>query len=254
MKRQDSKDDIRHPFKLTRKDSKEEAKCSSLTISTITNKDESINKSELRFFRRDNNRENVGRDITNSFTAAKGKQYDKLQERAEDRGVGGTVKLKVAHEENRSRYEDSDDVEGSSLGKNEEVIVATTQNEFSTFISRQGRKIDAENARMTEVVVLVKDGTQNEQLEKNMIVDEMIDEKHLLVRKPVDSSPEDDKQDDVEMTDTADERLLDSSDGDVTGIAGERKNLLDFGYGKKVDEPQVVSKYNRSCMCVEVSV
>lgn len=77
-----------------------------------------------------------------------------------------------------------------------------------------------------------------------MIVGEVIDEKHLLAREPVESA-ENDKQDDEETRDTA-ERLLDSSDGDVIGIIGERRSLLEIGYGKRLDEFQVVSEYGRS--------
>lgn len=251
LKRQDSKDDIRHVSKSTRKDSKEEVKSSSLIASPASISKDEIGKLGIRIFRRDNSREDVGRESTNSIKdSAKGKQQER-QERTE--GVASVAKSKVVNDQSKTRYEDGKDkaidVEGSSL-KNEEAIALIEQNEIIPD-SRQNEKTDVENqeTRMFDIIV-AENRTQKERMvEQSMMVvsEEMIDEKHVLAtRKTSESVSENDKErdnDEEESRDTG-ERLLDTgSDGDVTGIVGERKGSLEVGYGKKPDEFQVVSEY-----------
>lgn len=244
LKRQDSKDDIRHSSKSGRK---EEAKSSSLVVSpTFGSKDEA-GKSGIRIFRRDNSREDVGRDGTNPIKeSAKGKQQDK-QERAES--VGGASRSRVAGvKQNRTRCEDGkndvNDIEELSSRNEAAIEVSIEQHEIIL-----DPRVDAENrddARMLDVIV-AEDSTQEERLRERdtmVIGEEAINEKRLLATpESVESVVENDKErnnNEEEMRDTAD-RLLDvGSDGDVIG---ERKGPLEIGYGKRPDEFQVVSEY-----------
>lgn len=249
LKRQDSKDDIRHSSKSARKDSKEEAKTSSLIASSSASKDDGGGgkASGIRIFRRDNSREDVGRESANSIGSAKGKQQDKAQERTDDRGVGGATRSRAAGEQNKTRCEDGKDAvdvsEESPLRREESTIEqGEARRQDKREIIAQADIEIVQDAGMIDVIV-AEDRTQDERREQDtMVVGEVIDEKHLLAREPVESSAENDKQDDDETRDTA-ERLLDGSDGDVTGIAGERRSLLEIGYGKRLDEFQVVSEY-----------
>lgn len=269
LKRQDSKDDIRHVSKSARKDSKEEAKPPSLVASPTSSKDE-IGKLGIRIFRRDNSREDVGRESSNSIKEpAKGKQQER-QERAE--GVVSVAKSKVAGDQCKTRCEDGKDEDLDAEGlpsRSKEAIISIEQNEVIVN-SRQNGKADVENqkARMLDVIV-AENRTQDERMREQdtMVVgEEMIDEKHLLAtRESIESVSENDKErrdnDEEETRDTG-ERLLDvGSDGDVTGIAGERKSPLEIGYGKKPDEFQVVSELFAACgrnlrgrSCVRVCV
>lgn len=272
LKRQDSKDDIRHVSKLARKDSKEEAKPSSLIASpTFASKDE-IGKLGIRIFRRDNSREDVGRETSNSIKeSAKGKQQDR-QERTE--GVASVAKSKVAGDQSKTRCEDGKDdaidVVGSSL-RSEEAIALIERNEIIPDSQHNG-KTDVENqeARMLDVIV-AENRTQNGRMreQNTMIVgEEMIDEKHFLATRETDESvSENDKErdNDEETRDTGERSLDVGSDGDVTGIVGERKGPLEIGYGKKPDEFQVVSEYAcelfvacgrnlHRCSCVRIRV
>lgn len=249
MKRQDSKDDIRH---LSRSARKEESKFPSPVISSMsTNKDEICNKSGIRIFRRDNSREDVGRDCANSIReSAKGKQQEK-QERTEI--VGGAARLKASGEQSRTRHEDgkddANDVDGLS-SRREEAIAS---NELSSTVLdvQPNEKLDAEhqNARMIDMII-AENRTQDERIREQdtmVLGNEAIDEKRLLeTREPIESVAENDKgqsNDEEETRDTAEQSLEVGSDGDVTGIASERKGSLDIGYGKRPDEFQVVSEY-----------
>lgn len=250
LKRQDSKDDIRHSSKSSRKDSKEETKSSSLIASPSANKDDGGCKaSGIRIFRRDNSREDVGRESANSIGSAKGKQQDKTQERTEDRSVGSATRSRAVGEQNRTKCEDGKDavdvVEESSCKESVIPIERDETTRDKDEITAQADVEIVQDAGMVDVIV-AEDRTQNERQEQDtMVVGEVLDEKHLLAREPIESTSENDKQDDDETRDTA-ERLLDGSDGDVTGIAGERRSLLEIGYGKRLDEFQVVSEYGRS--------
>ncbi|EZA46725.1 Synaptotagmin-like protein [Ooceraea biroi] len=257
LKRQDSKDDIRHSLKTARKDPKEESSKSSLLIasSTSASKDE-ISKSGIKIFRRDNSREDVGRDGSNSIKeSAKGKQQER-QEKTES--VGGATKLRIAGEQNRAKCEDDEvqddtnDAEDLSLSRSVEEDASVEQDDAILESRQEDEKVDAENrqdARMLDVIV-AENRMQDERMQeqRTMVVgEEMIDAKYLLAsREPVESVVENDKErDDNDKEETRDiaERLLDiSSDGDVTGTVGERKGPLEIGYGKKPDEFQVIRR------------
>ncbi|CAL1677205.1 unnamed protein product [Lasius platythorax] len=243
LKRQDSKDDIRHSSKSGRK---EEAKSSSLVVSPAFGSKDEAGKSGIRIFRRDNSREDVGRDGTNPIKeSAKGKQQDK-QERAES--VGGATRSRVAGvEQNRTRCEDgkndANDIEELSSRNEAAIEVSIEQHEIIL-----DPRVDAENrddARMLDVIV-AEDSTQEERLRERdtmVIGEEAINEKRLLATpESVESVVENDKErnnNEEEMRDTAD-RLLDvGSDGDVIS---ERKGPLEIGYGKRPDEFQVVRR------------
>ncbi|XP_018303245.1 uncharacterized protein [Mycetomoellerius zeteki] len=248
LKRQDSKDDIRPLSRSARKDFKEESKSPSLAISqTSTNKDE-VYKSGIRIFRRENSREDVGRDSANSIKeSAKGKQQEK-QERTEV--VGGVAKLK-ADEPNRTRCEDgkdnANDAERSSSGR-EETHASIEPN--STVLDAQSdEKVDTkhQDARMIGMII-VENRTQDERMREQdtmVLGNEAIDEKHLLAtRESIESVTENQEQDNNEKeTRDAIEQLLDiGNDDDVIGITNERKGSLEIGYGKRPDEFQVVRR------------
>jgi len=250
LKRQDSKDDIRPLSRSARKDFKEESKSSSLAISqTSTNKDE-VYKSGIRIFRRENSREDVGRDNANSIKeSTKGKQQEK-QERTEV--VGGAAKLKVTDElPNRTRYEDgkdnANDAERSSSGREE--AHASIESDSTVLDAQSDEKVDAkhQDARMIDMII-AENRTQDERMREQdtMVLGNEADEKHLLAsREPIESIVENQRQNNNEKeTRNTTEQLLDiGSDGDVIGITNERKGSLEIGYGKRPDEFQVVSEY-----------
>lgn len=244
LKRQDSKDDIRHLPKSARKDFKEESK-SLVTSPTSVSKDE-VCKSGIRIFRRDNSREDVGRDSANSIKeSTKGKQQEK-QERTETVSNAG-ARLKATGEQSRTRCEDgkddANDVEGSSSRREE--AIASIEPDSTVLDARPDEKTDAEHqgTRMIDVII-VENRTQDERMRKQdtmVLGNEAIDEKHLLAtRESIESVRENDEE---ETRDTAEQLLDVGSDGDVTGIASERKGSLEIGYGKRLDEFQVVSEY-----------
>ncbi|XP_018366042.1 PREDICTED: serine-rich adhesin for platelets-like [Trachymyrmex cornetzi] len=249
LKQQDSKDDIRPLSRSARKDFKEESKSPSLAISqTSTNKDE-VYKSGIRIFRRENSREDVGKDSANSIKeSAKGKQQEK-QERTEV--VGGAAKLKATDEPNRTRCEDgkdnANDAERSSSGREE--AHASIESDSTVLDAQSDEKVDAkhQDARMIDMII-AENRTQDERMrEQDTIVldNEAIDEKHLLAtREPIESIVENQEQDNNEKeTRNVIEQLLDiGSDGDVIGITNERKGSLEIGYGKRPDEFQVVRR------------
>lgn len=270
LKRQDSKDDIRHLSRSARKDFKEESKLSLVISPTSASKDE-IYKSGIRLFRRDNSREDVGRDCANSIKeSAKGKQ----QERTEV--VGGAARLKATGEQSRTRCEDgkddANDVEGLSSGREEATV--STEPDSTVLDAQLDEKGDGEHqdARIIDMII-AENRTQDERIREQdtmVLGNEVIDEKHLLAtRESIESVAENDKRqdnDEEETRDTAEQSLEVGSDGDVTGIASERKGSLEIGYGKRPDEFQVVSEYvcvlfvacgrntrrANPCVCVEV--
>lgn len=258
LKRQDSKDDVRHPFRSARRDSKEEAKPAPLVAPSSADKDEAA-KPGLRIFRRDNSREDVGVDVSsNSSGSAKGRQQDKTEDRA---GVGGGAtrsrgeQKEIGERSSRTSRcgENGKDnaVEGSSSPRSEAPIVPFDEAADSDEIRDSARMID---------VIVAENRTQEERrVQDKMVVGELIDEKHLLAREPTVEAAENDKRDDDETRDITTDRLLDCSDSDVTGASGERKGLLEIGYGKKLDEFQVVSGIwvmveCRRCACACVCV
>ncbi|XP_024874450.1 uncharacterized protein LOC112456264 isoform X1 [Temnothorax curvispinosus] len=251
LKRQDSKDDIRHLSRSARKDFKEESKFSSLVTSPTSASKDEVCKSGIRIYRRDNSREDVGRDCVNSIKDfTKGKQQEK-QERTEV--VGGAARLKSTGEQSRTARcedgkDDANDAEGSSSRREE--AIASIELDSTVPNARPDEKADAEHqdARMIDMII-VDNRTQDERMrEQDTMVsgNEALDEKHLLAsREPIKSVAENDKgrdNDEEETRDTAEQLLDVGSDGDVTGIASERKGSLEIGYGKRLDEFQVVRR------------
>lgn len=241
MKRQDSKDDIRHSSKSR---PKEETKSSSLVVSPVSGGKDEAGKSGIRIFRRDNSREDVGRGGASPIKeSAKGKQQDR-QEKTES--VGDATRSRVARiEQNRTRCEDGkndpNDIEELSSRNEVTVEVAIEQHEVILDSRVDGKNQDA---RMLDVIVAEDSGRNERMREPDTIGEEVISEKRLLATaESAESVAENDKErnnNDEEMRDTAD-RLLDvGSDGDVIG---ERKGPLEIGYGKRPDEFQVVSEY-----------
>lgn len=229
LKRQDSKDDIRHSSKIARKEPLREesssSKPSSMIVSPTSGSKDEGGKSGIRVSRRDNGREDVGRN-SSVKDSGKVKQQEK-QERTES--VGGA-----------DDADDADDAE-ESLSRSAEAVTSIEQ------VDADGQR----GAKMLDVIVAenrMQDDRVQEQ--RTMLVgEEKIEAKYMLAadREPVESVAENDKERDNDEEDARDiaERLLDvSSDGDVTGgTAGERKGLVDIGYGKKPDEFQVVSEF-----------
>ncbi|XP_050460029.1 uncharacterized protein LOC126855955 isoform X2 [Cataglyphis hispanica] len=243
LKRQDSKDDIRHSSKSR---PKEETKSSLLVVSPVSGGKDEAGKSGIRIFRRDNSREDVGRDGTSPIKeSAKGKQQDR-QERTES--VGDATRSRVARiEQNRTRCEDGkndprgvNDIEELSSRNEVTVEVAIEQHEVILDSRADGKNQDA---RMLDVIV-AEDSVRDERMrERDTIGEEVISEKRLLATpesaEPVAENDKERNNNDEEMRDTAD-RLLDvGSDGDVIG---ERKGPLEIGYGKRPDEFQVVRR------------
>lgn len=259
LKRQDSKDDIRHLSKSVRKDLKEECKSPSLVTSPTSASKDEVCKSGIRIFRRDNSREDVGRDSGNSIKeSAKGKQQER-QERTEI--VGGAARLKATGEQSRTRYEDgkdnANDAEESSSRREE--AIASIESDLTVLDVQPDEKANAEHqdVRMIDVII-AENRTQDERMRQQdtmVLGNEAINEKHLLVtREPIESVAKNDKSQDndeeEEETRHTAEQLLDiGSDGDVTGIASERKGSLEIGYGKRPDEFQVVSEYACVFVC-----
>ncbi|XP_043586744.1 uncharacterized protein LOC122569574 isoform X3 [Bombus pyrosoma] len=238
LKRQDSKDDIRCVFKSNRKDSKEETRASFFNQST--GKEDS--KYGIRLFRRDNSREDVGRESANSnannaAVAAKGKQAGKeeKQERTEERvGVSTTSKSKsTVHEQGRTRAPDregsKESLYGSKPSRNDEEGPRVNQHE------RVKAEAAANEQTMLDVVVTdeklleeqegVKKGEKEANKEENLMVEEA-------------EASENDKNTDS-MKEIA-ENLIENSEADVTAFGTyDRK---DSACGRKSDDFQVVRR------------
>ncbi|XP_012525832.2 LOW QUALITY PROTEIN: uncharacterized protein LOC105830793 [Monomorium pharaonis] len=250
LKRQDSKDDIRHLPRFARKDFKEENKSPSLVTSPTSISKDEVWKTGIRIFRRDNSREDVGRDSANSIKeSAKGKQQEK-QERTEIVNDVG-ARLKATGEPSRTRCEDgkddANDTNEESSSRREEAV-DSIESDSTLLDARPNEKADAEHQ---ERMIIAENRTQDERMREQdtmVLGNEAIDEKHLLAtREPIESVAENDKGQDNEdeeetRTDTAEQLLDVGSDGDVTGITSERKGSLEIGYGKRLDEFQVVRR------------
>ncbi|XP_053977507.1 uncharacterized protein LOC128875706 isoform X1 [Hylaeus volcanicus] len=247
LKRQDSKDDIRSAWKSGRKESKEELR------SSVFGKEDS--KHGIRIFRRDNSREDVGRDGKNSNAnaaanvgvAAKGKQSGKeeKQDRPEERvGVSTTSKSKsTVNEHGRTKVsarESKETLDGKSSRRDEE----------SPRVEQNARvRIEAGSKEETMLDVVVADeklleeqegvrkGEKGGQLEKKLTKpgkeeDPMCEEEEVSENeKHIDS-----------MKDSA-ESFLESTETDVAEFeTNERKAVGDLGHGKKSDDFQVVRR------------
>ncbi|XP_076248913.1 uncharacterized protein LOC143188497 isoform X3 [Calliopsis andreniformis] len=245
LKRQDSKDDVRSLFKSNRKDSKEEARSSVLQLG---NKEDS--KLGIRLFRRDNSREDVGRDSANSNTiagpvAAKGKQPSKeeKQERTEERvGVSTTSKSKLTvHEQGKTKLlarESRESLDGRS-SRHDEEAVPVEQNERvrSEVGSKEGTMLDVVvvDEKLLEDQEAVKRGEREGKEEKELEArkeDPMVEQKEAV---------ENDKS--IESMKEAAEGLLDTSETDASAFgASERKTAADLSHGKKAEDFQVVRR------------
>ncbi|CAL7936099.1 unnamed protein product [Xylocopa violacea] len=216
LKRQDSKDDVRCASKSGRKDAKEETRGSP---SQATAKEDS--KYGIRLFRRDNSREDVGRENASSNTncavaAAKGKQTvkEEKQERTEERvGVSSTSKPKwTAHEQGgRTRVP-----------------------------CREGSKesLDGKPSRAEAMLdVVATDGKLLEEREGVRKADEEANEEQVSMVE--EAEPLENEKNADSMKETA-ESLYENSENDVGALATyERK---DPAHGRKSDDFQVVRR------------
>ncbi|XP_026674069.1 uncharacterized protein LOC108630715 isoform X3 [Ceratina calcarata] len=201
LKRQDSKDDVRCLSK-PRRDSKEEVRGTTGQCST-----------GIRLFRRDNSREDVGRDTipnANSSVAAKGKQTVK-EEKPECVGVTTTSKPKSTVELARASLDG-----GNSSKRNCE--------EEQQHEKKRVRDEMLDVVVNDEKLLEEREGVKKEENEERNKEGSMIEEAEALENdKNADSMKE--------------ESLIENSDNDVTAL--ERKEP---GPGKKSDDFQVVRR------------
>ncbi|XP_043514593.1 uncharacterized protein LOC122531077 isoform X4 [Frieseomelitta varia] len=250
LKRQDSKDDIRCVSKSNRRDSKEEAR-GSFQSSQSTGKEDS--KYGIRLFRRDNSREDVGRESANSnansaAVAAKGKQAGKEEkpERTEERvGVSTTSKSKsTVHEQGRTRTpgressresldgkSSRNDEEGPRASQRERVRAETVANEQTML------DVVVTDEKLLEEQEGVKKGEKEAKEEKPRATLEVNKEENSMVEER--EALENDKNDRGSMKETT-ESLIENSEADVATLGTyERK---DVGHGRKSDDFQVVRR------------
>ncbi|KOX68849.1 Synaptotagmin-like protein 3 [Melipona quadrifasciata] len=246
LKRQDSKDDIRCVSKSNRRDSKEETR-GSFQSSQSTGKEDS--KYGIRLFRRDNSREDVGRESANSnansaAVAAKGKQAGKEEktERTEERvGVSTTSKSKsTVHEQGRTRTpgressresldgkSSRNDEEGPRASQHERVRAEAVANEQTML------NVVVTDEKLLEEQEGVKKGEKEAKEEKpcaTLEVNSMVEETEAL---------ENDKNDKDSMKETTD-NLIENSETDVATLGTYEKK--DVGHGRKSDDFQVVRR------------
>ncbi|KAK1118947.1 hypothetical protein K0M31_013718 [Melipona bicolor] len=246
LKRQDSKDDIRCVSKSNRRDSKEEAR-GSFQSSQSTGKEDS--KYGIRLFRRDNSREDVGRESANSnansaAVAAKGKQAGKEEkpERTEERvGVSTTSKSKsTVHEQGRTRTpgressrenldgkSSRNDEEGPRASQHERVRAEAVANEQTML------NVVVTDEKLLEEQEGVKKGEKEAKEEKpraTLEVNSMVEETEAL---------ENDKNDKDSMKEITD-NLIENSETDVATLGTYEKK--DVGHGRKSDDFQVVRR------------
>lgn len=271
LKRQDSKDDIRHSSKIARKDPKEESsKSSSLVASPTSASKDETSKSGIRIFRRNSREDAVGKDSSaNSIKEpVKGKQQEK-QERTDS--VGGAARSRTAGESSgATRCEDDDDEADKPLScESVDRSVTSVEREVDDVTLDSSRrdeekKVDAGNRQETRGmldVIVAENRMRDERMleQRTMVVggeeeedeeeEEVTDAKYSLVsasREPIESVAENDTGQDNDEKETSDvsERLVDvSSDGDI-GTSSERKSPPEINYGKRSDDFQVVSERN----------
>lgn len=242
LKRQDSKDDIRCSSKSVRRDSKEETRGSA---SQLSSKEDS--KHGIRLFRRDNSREDVGRECGNSnansaANAAKGKQAGKeeKQERTEERvGVATTSKSKsTVHEQGRTRSSGREgskesldgkssrsDEEGPRVEQHERVRIEAVIDErtmHDVVVDDEQLLGEQDDAKKGEKVA--EEGKRSTEVDKGE--DWMVEEAEVS----------ENERSAISMKEAADS-LADNCESDGNA-AFEGK---DAGQGRKSDEFQVVS-------------
>ncbi|KOC63009.1 Synaptotagmin-like protein 5, partial [Habropoda laboriosa] len=246
LKRQDSKDDIRCVPKTARKDSKEETR--STAFQSVAKED---SKHGIRLFRRDNSREDVGRESANSnansaAVAAKGKQVGKeeKQERTEERvGVSSTSKSKsTVHEQGRTKVPGREGSKESRDGK-------SSRNDEEEPCVEQYERVRTEEAanEQTMLDVVVTD-------EKLLEEQEGVKKGEKEVKKEIHAT-EADKEEESSMVEVVEalennknvdsmketaESLVENPETDVTALGTyERKDTV---HGRKSDEFQVVRR------------
>ncbi|XP_076172876.1 uncharacterized protein LOC143149426 isoform X1 [Ptiloglossa arizonensis] len=251
LKRQDSKDDIRSVWKSSRKDSKEES-----TKGFAFGKEDF--KHGIRIFRRDNSREDVGRESRNSnanaaaAVAAKGKQSGKeeKQDRTEERvGVSTASKSKsTVHEHIRTKVtgrESKETPDGEPTRRDEETPVYLDQNErvrIEAAVSNEETMLDVVVA--DEKLLEGQEGVKRS---------EKSEKKETEEKRPTDPGKEEDpmgqeeqvseNENNIHSMKESAESFLENVDTDVTGYGtNEQKAVADFPHGKKSDDFQVVRR------------
>ena len=208
----------------------------------------------IRLFRRDNSREDVGRESANSnansaAVAAKGKQAGKEEkpERTEERvGVSTTSKSKsTVHEQGRTRTpgreSSRESLDGKSSRNDEEQPHANREQH-----ERVRAEAVADEQTMLDVVVTdeklleeeqegVKKGEKEANEEKPRATLEVNKEENSMVEE---TEALEDKNDKDSMKETA-ESLIENSETDVATLGTYEKK--DLGHGRKSDDFQVVS-------------
>lgn len=259
LKRQDSKDDIRSVWKSSRKDSKEES-----TKGFAFGKEDF--KHGIRIFRRDNSREDVGRESRNSnanaaaAVAAKGKQSGKeeKQDRTEERvGVSTASKSKsTVHEHIRTKVtgrESKETPDGEPTRRDEETPVYLDQNErvrIEAAVSNEETMLDVVVA--DEKLLEGQEGVKRS---------EKSEKKETEEKRPTDPGKEEDpmgqeeqvseNENNIHSMKESAESFLENVDTDVTAYGtNEQKAVADFPHGKKSDDFQVVSKSRPMCFVV----
>lgn len=208
MKRQDSKDDVRCGTKSGRRETNWTG-----------------GKEGIRIFRRDNSREDVGRESGNSN--AKGKQAGK-EERTEERvGVCAATKSRsTVNEQSRTRVavdKERTDEEGPQDDRVREDPGGKVGTMLDVVVTDEILLKEQENVRKGEE----REGKGFAEAEDSMLDDT--------------ETSENDKNTDS-AKDTS-EGFVENADTDVAALrAIERKAVTDFAYGKKSDDFQVVSK------------
>ena len=250
LKRQDSKDDIRCVSKSSRRDSKEEAR-GSFQSSQSTGKEDS--KYGIRLFRRDNSREDVGRESANSnassaAVAAKGKQAGKEEkpERTEERvGVPTTSRSKsTVHEQGRTRTPGRESLDGKWSRNDEEEPRANQRERVrAEAVANEQTMLDVvvTDEKLLEEQEAVKKGEKEAKEEKQRATLEVNKEESSMVEET--EALENDKNDRDSMKETT-ESLIENSEADVATLGTYEKK--DVEHGRRSDDFQVVSGFN-SC-------
>lgn len=246
LKRQDSKDDIRHIGGLNRRQKevvKDETKSSSSSCQ-ISSRDES--KTGVRFFRRES-KEDVGREsatITNScVTKERPLSKKELQEWTEE-CVGDTTRPKLTESDCSITYKENTDTlsvtsqelreDKNTQEENNSEKVVSMANELKT-----EERVDEENAQ--------KLNKSENTVGKNTVKDEIeekIKERKVLGDKEFDDDKGEDTLDFQNFEHTHEESVS-GSDADVVPVSsGEMKIVPDvMSPGKKCEDFQVVCHF-----------
>nr|XP_033338945.1 uncharacterized protein LOC117227629 [Megalopta genalis] len=233
LKRHDSKDDIRFGGKLSRKNSKEEVRGSPFQSG---NKEDC--KHGIRLFRRDNSREDVGRNSGGNSNgnatgvAAKGKQDGKEEERV---GVSSRPKSTV-QEQARTKVvlarEDRETFD-EKWSRNEEECVNAREND------RVKPEPDTKEKIMLDVVAaeekLFKQGVKKSDKAKKIATEQ---------EDQIDQEYQDEEgYKDIESTKETDDSEFDHVEADCIDLReNEKKIAADLGQGKKSEDFQMMRR------------